>query len=574
MKQQLFIVNNALRDQRGHYFETSISIAEAARRAGMRPILGTHATCPVELFPDWLEVYPIFTTDHWMSDPPAAPASVPGLQANPFRRRRVSVGDVRDGQATFKDFVLDRFIPLECLPASDCTSSQKKKSVLRRTLGAPLETTAWLVGRLAFYLVPEIIYDSALAGYRGLKRFAPRGLRNPHRRHLLERARRLSRWLGEPQGLRVSDTGAAEEDSGSEIDERFWLAVGSRSAAQNFSREIEYSKLFKRDLERLLGLVGCTANDHVLLGTAHARELIAVQSLVKRFGDDRSPRFHLEYRHPVFHAEPSVEEMCRSPAVQLLQFFTKCYKDLGPTDRIRLYTDTDQLSEEYRLAAGLRFGRLPIPFRAELVKRESREPQPPLTLVFLGEARDEKGFHWLPALVEALFDEWIMPGRVRLVAQATVGDSRYNPHSIFALHRLLAYPPEQVSLVGIDKPLEPTAYFELISAADAVLLPYDRDRYRAASSGTLAEALAAGVPTVVPARSWMSAQVTPGCGETFEDQEEFLGAVRQILTNYRSYYCCAQSQRHAWVTVHSPTALVEALSTDPTQQRAGSSRAA
>ena len=64
---KFYIINNGMKDLRGHYFETAISIAEAARDMGWRPILTGHATCELGMIPEWLEFYPVFRTDHWMA---------------------------------------------------------------------------------------------------------------------------------------------------------------------------------------------------------------------------------------------------------------------------------------------------------------------------------------------------------------------------------------------------------------------------------------------------------------------------------------------------------------------------
>ena len=74
------------------------------------------------------------------------------------------------------------------------------------------------------------------------------------------------------------------------------------------------------------------------------------------------------------------------------------------TKNIRLYTDSDGLSEEFERFSGLEFGVLPIPFRSHLLDARSRKGGP-LCLAYFGDVRDEKGFHWLPDLVVALMDE-------------------------------------------------------------------------------------------------------------------------------------------------------------------------
>src|SRR5262249_2716774 len=59
------------KDLRGHYYETALAVAEAARDQGLQPVLAAHVSCPAELAPGWLPFFPVFRTDHWM--PPRLP---------------------------------------------------------------------------------------------------------------------------------------------------------------------------------------------------------------------------------------------------------------------------------------------------------------------------------------------------------------------------------------------------------------------------------------------------------------------------------------------------------------------
>ncbi|HUY35692.1 MAG TPA: glycosyltransferase, partial [Pirellulales bacterium] len=89
--------------------------------------------------------------------------------------------------------------------------------------------------------------------------------------------------------------------------------------------------------------------------------------------------------------------------------------------------------------------------------------------------------------------------------------------------------------------------------------PFDRRCYRAGSSGTLAEALAAGCPAVVPAGTWMARQLPAGGGEMFDDYDTFLQAVRRLIDGFDGYRRQAESHRASWLARHSPDAVVAAI---------------
>src|SRR5262245_6608139 len=112
MATKLLIVNNGLKDLSGHYFETAVSIADAARRLGYQPILAAHARCPRDIIPDWLDFYPIFRTDHWMAAPAPPPPDLRGIRGDAVARARVNIDSVLDGTHSVAEYLWARFEPV------------------------------------------------------------------------------------------------------------------------------------------------------------------------------------------------------------------------------------------------------------------------------------------------------------------------------------------------------------------------------------------------------------------------------------------------------------------------------
>lgn len=512
--QKFLLVNNGLRDQLGHYFETSVAVAEAARRAGFHPVLGAHLQCPTDLVPDWLECHCVFRTDHWMWDD------------LPIAR------SVDSGSRRWK------------------ANAIKSWSLFRRG--------ARLAERSAYYLFPPLIYDAGrLLGYcclprivapdcreratGGLRRVVAR-LRHGRRAALIELAagwRELSQILSQPLSPpRV-------------------VAAAQRLLPEGLGRELEYALVFLQDLQRFLGKAAVGPDDHVLLPTAHARELLAVRMAVEQLAE-RSPTFHLEFRHPLFERDPVTGDPILSPNTRMQLAFLALHADWGTTDRIRFYTDSGRLSEDYESLTDLSFTPLPLPFRAELLPVTKRS-ECPVTIVYLGGARDEKGFHWLPDLIQALAVGYFVTGKVRLLIQASLAQPEHNPRSVAALRKLKRRLPPGVELVALDGGLDPHDYYALAAQADIMLLPYLRERYRACTSGILAEALAVGAAAVVPSGTWLADQLPPGGGETFDDFPSFVEAVKRVVDNFANYRMAAQANRSSWLKRHSPDALIAAL---------------
>jgi hypothetical protein len=234
----------------------------------------------------------------------------------------------------------------------------------------------------------------------------------------------------------------------------------------------------------------------------------------------------------------------------------------GPSPRVRLYIDTRELAEEYEQVSGLHFDILPIPFRTNLIRPKDRRPGDALCIAYFGDMRDEKGFHHLPAIIEHLRADYVERGKVRFLIQASPNRPEWNPKSAAALERLRTYAPHQVRLVGGHDPLSPDEYFRLVSAADLLLCPYCPVHYKRRSSGTFTEGIAAGVPTVVPADTWLAGQQPAGAGEQFHDEASLLRAVQRICDDYARYSEYARRAKDEWLAVHKPAALVKRLVAD------------
>src|SRR5262249_26461442 len=150
---------------------------------------------------------------------------------------------------------------------------------------------------------------------------------------------------------------------------------------------------------------------HVFLPTAHGRELLAVQRLVNALPPAATPTFHLEFRHALDIGATAEHPDFIHPYVHCHRACFDWSRREPPSPRIRLYTDTPELSEAYADFSGLDFGILPIPFRTSFVTAREREPKEPLRIAFFGDVRDEKGFHWLADLAEALTEDYLLPGK-------------------------------------------------------------------------------------------------------------------------------------------------------------------
>ena len=137
-----------------------------------------------------------------------------------------------------------------------------------------------------------------------------------------------------------------------------------------------------------------------------------------------------------------------------------------------------------------------------LLARGTIDGSRPLVAAFLGDARTEKGYQHLPGVLQRLVGRGLGP-KVRLKAQAYYTSEYPEPECLRASALLAAQP--RVWATPIPRALASARYAREVLRSDIVLVPYDRERYIARSSGIFVEALAAGIPCIVPAGTWMSA---------------------------------------------------------------------
>ncbi|MDG5497433.1 hypothetical protein [Niveispirillum sp. BGYR6] len=120
---------------------------------------------------------------------------------------------------------------------------------------------------------------------------------------------------------------------------------------------------------------------------------------------------------------------------------------------------------------------------------------------YLGDARGEKGYHLLPSVVSAS----AVAGRVKVKSQVYYSGDYPEPECVRATALLNASSRDDVWFV--KGALDSQRYAREILRSDVILIPYSQNNYISRSSGIFSEAMAAGIPVVVPAGTWMSAQL-------------------------------------------------------------------
>jgi glycosyltransferase involved in cell wall biosynthesis len=523
MAPRFLIVNNGMTGARGHFVETGVSVARAARLRGFDVLMAVHARCDGREVPADLPTLPLFRVDHWGHIVSERPPSALPLRGELGPLCDTPIEAVLDGRASLHELLDARFER----PKSARTGRVRLASVAQRVL-PPLVTGLFRV------LVPPVVFDRIRAASRTRRGLPPApwaegGLCAPDRTQL----------PGDVEGLLERALKRTPPDH----------------------NEFTHYRMFAADLERLLALCGAGPGDHVFFPTAYGRDAAAVRALVARVGAEHLPSFHLEFRHAVLSPAELDRETDPFRAFHTRThraYFDAC-RAYPEAPRVRFYTDTRELAADYAALAGFPFGVLPIPFRADLIPPAlPRRPADPLRVLFLGDLREEKGFTRLPPLVRALDADERGP-RVQFVVPGALHPEEREPALCAALAELETYPAERVDRPHRDGFVPAGDYYRLLASADVVLCPYDARAYRARSSGVFAEAVAAGKPTVVPANTWMASEQEPGAGETYADDRRLVVALRSVCAEYAAYRAAAEAARGRWLARHTPENLLAQL---------------
>ncbi|MBP2161873.1 MULTISPECIES: hypothetical protein [Asticcacaulis] len=152
---------------------------------------------------------------------------------------------------------------------------------------------------------------------------------------------------------------------------------------------------------------------------------------------------------------------------------------------LELWADTPELAEAYQqIGVGkVRCARMPFP---TLTARPSPKPY----VAFLGEARLDKGFQYLPAIIRQALTQTSADFHIQILP-----DPNRNPQVAAAIHEVRALAGERVTLM--DGALATADYNTAMSQAAAILCLHDPGTYRFRSAGVVTQALSAGIPVIM-----------------------------------------------------------------------------
>jgi hypothetical protein len=303
------------------------------------------------------------------------------------------------------------------------------------------------------------------------------------------------------------------------------------------------------DLAAIDMQVGFKQSDTLVLNTLRHWPMRGVVRWLETLPPERAPRIVIILH---FTSYPDAERDDGTAAMYRAAF--ESIQRSPAADRFILLADSDELVAEYKTLTALPIQVAPIPHCHTASVNHDDETELPnhLVVTYPGEARENKGFHLLPRLADAL-NALGLSNRVTLAIQTFT----FNPHSLFYMrvmaglhHRNLRLLPDQ---------LTEDEYRELLDGSHVVLLPYRLDNYHSQTSGIFAEAVSQGKPVVTTRGTWMARQARRySCGSLVspDDPLDFIRGVVDVIRNYPAYRAAALLAAKRWNVEHTPSKLV------------------
>ena len=325
-------------------------------------------------------------------------------------------------------------------------------------------------------------------------------------------------------------------------------AYPSRDGARNRDHAADiasHNRLVEEDLRRADVTLG--RRDLILVPTARD---IHLAGMLRWYRSLTEPRPVVALRlvfTPWFRVRPEERDAAVATSAEQLAAWASL-------SRVVLSAESEPLASYFTGLIGKPLWPLPLPL-AHATQRNGRRPVADRTIrvVFLGEARREKGFHLLADALRRVVNRCPQ-------IELTVQTSCLFDVDQAEVTRLRSLP---IEVRTIDQPLSRRDYQSLLKQSDLILAAYDPIAYELRTSSIFLEAVGAGKPVLVSAGTWM-AQEARRLGLIDVTATEFTSpalaaALGQLLDRWpealrRSHAAAAATRRH-----HSARTFVDGL---------------
>jgi len=281
-----------------------------------------------------------------------------------------------------------------------------------------------------------------------------------------------------------------------------------------------------------------TSDDHIIIHTADAMIYrLLLQLLQKKYPLGEYPCLHICTPYDMQVMPHVAEGMPVEKVINYLQL-------MGLINRnVFLYAENELLADLLTLVWKVEVSPLDIPMKkCDLKSSGHRIDDAVFRVVYLGAAREEKGFHLLPNIMETVLKEIRNEFPIQFVIQCSSQITGYTKKIAAAIDKLQKLSGNNVRLIMRQQ--SNREYYDTLDSADVVLCCYQLENYRVRGSGIATEAVAYGktviaTPGTYPA--WLAGDA--GCPAT--GSKEIGVAILSVL-NDRDGYKAKAMKRAEW----------------------------
>ncbi len=303
--------------------------------------------------------------------------------------------------------------------------------------------------------------------------------------------------------------------------------------------------------EDLAKIIGSTAADLFYLNSAQPAQFMGLIRWWKSLPDEKQPRVVME-----FVSDPGVDVLeiedngklsfrlhdYRIDPKAMFYRFAARHLPVEDLTRFHLITFDDTTSRVFSAVINRPVDVLPLPLGSDFPLR-SRVGSRPITVSVLGHQRPDKGYHLMPDIARRLLKS---ETDIRLLMQNSA--PREMPHIQQELRAIAA---TDARVIIDEQAAGAQRWNLLLRRSDVILCPYEPFRYIASWSAVATDAVANGIPLVVPAETSMARLIMKygGAGTTFRNQEpgEIAVAASEAIASFDTLAARASEAASQWI---------------------------
>ena len=229
-------------------------------------------------------------------------------------------------------------------------------------------------------------------------------------------------------------------------------------------------------------------------------------------------------------------------------------------NRINLFADSQDLTEQYKFYIDKPFKVLPIPHTPYPSEQPSiKTPSKKLVIGYMGDARTNKGFHLIPEAINHVATilendaiHWEIQANIR---------KHQEWQTVLAVNLLKNMPNTTLH----HTPLNTNAYHKLMADIDIFMLPYTLENYHSQTSGIFSETRGLGKVSVLTKGTWMAREITNHGGGILcapEDSKSLGDALVESVKAYPQLKAQAEFAKAKWCEFHNSENYITELISD------------